>query len=861
MATISENTQADFDNAEAIVIDMLQTAHPGISLRRGSVLRELLVRPMAELYAADAKRLNESMAARSLLLMKEAGTASDDEINAILSNFSTSLYKGKTAAGTLMVQVEEESVYVVPDTAIFSTDDGREFKVSRTYTITPADVSGPEYIELKCSETGLYYFLLPVQAVSPGSMYNVDAGVRFSMNPEFNGLVAATSYEKFVGGLDAQTIGEAISELESAVSLRGMASRAAMVSTLLDRNAGNFGGVVLACSIAGYGDAEQLRDKSNVFGVSTGGKVDLFVRTYVDPPVVTLKKAADIAISRNAYILSFSNLEVPGFHGVKSVILADDVPGKSGVGTDDTVSSRSFRTEIGDSGLAAGYGDHSLSGDQKQYAFTAYRNFEVLVKPDSDLRYDEQTITEFSSLRFSDVTPSNMACTPDGKFLYYFFGSKKRRIYKYDSNGLVKTIDFPSSYGEYVYGMVVGNDGLIYCAIDFPNDAVTGIIYSTDDGDSFTLVDSDFNPKSIGESGSSVYGGNFCMCRSNDCEVIYLADTTNADDPDEIYRFRLRKCNGFGGSWSVVNNNLADILPDDANYFDIRGISTADGNTVYLLLSYRPRDSYSAQRSLFVSADGGVTWTRMSLRHFDASIFEPKELCASDGGSVYTLGNYDSSTKSTKLIRLDSSGNTLSEVDIDGQVNRFVLAGSSCFWFSIYTGYGKPFTIARHAANTQKDFLVSLYACPSVAEIQNYVDRPDVKSLRDDIIVRSAPFCLVQISAVVGVAKNKSHPDVTEMKKAVVDYVNSRSFVPRLTASEIVAVLSKFDILRVETMYSAPKGFKMQGRIIGADGSQVYLTGPDLDIDAVADSKNLVSRNTVCFTMGIEDIDIQFVEE
>lgn len=553
MATISENTQVDFDNAEAAVIDMLQTARPGISLRRGSVLRELLVRPLAELYAADAKRLEDSMASRSLKLMKESGNAPVDEVNAILANFSTTLYEGKNASGYLFVQMTDDSVYSISQDTVFRTTDGLEFNVAQPYVITSADVSGDGYLELKQTEDGVYYFLLPVTAAEVGSEYEIEAGVRLTADPVFEGLVAATSYSKFTGGLDAQTIESALDELESHISVRGLNSRISIQSTLLDKNAGNFAGIVLANSVVGYGDPEQIRDKNNVFGVATGGKIDVFVRTSTTPAIVTVEKTGVWDNVNKVYVVNISHNEMPGYYAVKSVIDADSEP---------------IQNTAGHNGM--------LSVDS------------------------------------------------------------------YDVDELFTVIDHDRALHE--------------------------------------LLDTAGNP----------------------CGSAYTA-----------YR---------------------DII----------------------------------------------------LR-----------------------------------VKRDNSDNS----------------------------------------EPEHNFSVSVYAYPAVAAVQDYVDRDDVRNLKDDVLVRAAPLCIVSVSASVSVPPGHAEPDLFEMRKAVAKYINSRSFVPRLTASEIVAVLNKFDISRVEMMFGAGHGFKMRGRLRDAAGKMMYFPGPDIDIDAHANPKALVTGKTVCFATNVEDIEIKILDD
>ena len=318
-------TQEKFDQAESLVISLLRSAVPNLDLRRGTVLRDLLVRPAASFYALEADRLAEAQATRSLQLMSEAGTEPTAEaVNAILSNFMVDQRVGSKATGLVRVLVSNNQTYTLSAGLTLTTLDGIAFGISTTYTAKPNPDSGDwRQLPVLAAEDGVnYYFNLPVQAVEPGVDGQVEAGTAFTLSTSFAGFVSATASAQFSGGADAETLDELIERLPAAISHRSLESRASIDAILRSADHGGFGDVLQAVSVVGYGDAAQLRDKHNAQGVAMGGKVDIYARSFNQPAYVTLEKRGTL-ISPNTYSIEISADDAPGFYAVRAVADAE----------------------------------------------------------------------------------------------------------------------------------------------------------------------------------------------------------------------------------------------------------------------------------------------------------------------------------------------------------------------------------------------------------------------------------------------------------------------------------------------------------------------------------------------------------
>jgi hypothetical protein len=324
--SLNNITQDAFDQAEAVAISLLRSAMPNVDLRRGTVLRDLLVRPAASFYALESDRSDYLQLLRSLELMAASpDDVTADDVNAILGNFSITQRVGTKAYGIAMIKVSYDRTYVVPTSLRFRTLEGYEYQPQQDYTISStADTTDTSNIQLQASNDGAsYYFLLPVIATTAGAIYQIDASTALDVVGALDGFIQGEAYGDFTGGTDPETINDVITRLPTAISHRSLESRTSIEAILRSPEHGNFDTVLEAVSVQGYGDAAQLRDKHNAFGVAMGGKVDLYVRTFFRPTTVILQKTGTL-VAPNTYQIDISATEAPGYYGVRAVTDSED---------------------------------------------------------------------------------------------------------------------------------------------------------------------------------------------------------------------------------------------------------------------------------------------------------------------------------------------------------------------------------------------------------------------------------------------------------------------------------------------------------------------------------------------------------
>jgi hypothetical protein len=321
--TLADVTQEQFDVAERIVIDLLRSAYPTLDQRRGTVIRDTLVRPDAALTALSQERVERLRRLISLSTMADDGTASVEDINRILANFNMQRQDGAASTGVVRVKVNAARTYTIPSGFTLSALTGLLYRTQGLTVVKTDATESLGEIQLFTGTDNSYYFLLPVTADSVGSEFNIPQGTAMEPLSQLYGFVSAIAYTNFSDGHDAESIASAISRIPAAISHRGLTNRTAIEAQLRDR----FNGTAIALeavSVLGYGDAGQLRDKHNVFGVAVGGRVDVYPRTFGLPVVRVLEKTGTRS-AQGIYTFDIDVSEAPGYYAIRTITDKDSV--------------------------------------------------------------------------------------------------------------------------------------------------------------------------------------------------------------------------------------------------------------------------------------------------------------------------------------------------------------------------------------------------------------------------------------------------------------------------------------------------------------------------------------------------------
>jgi hypothetical protein len=212
-------------------------------------------------------------------------------------------------------------------------------------------------------------------------------------------------------------------------------------------------------------------------------------------------------------------------------------------------------------------------------------------------------------------------------------------------------------------------------------------------------------------------------------------------------------------------------------------------------------------------------------------------------GGIQVLGSY-AYAESRSAVGVQNSFHDISPD------NLVVESAYSVWQNSTVVVSGVPDNHATHA------FRVELYSAPDLQAIQLYVDNPQVRNLEADYVVRCPLMCLVRLNA-TAYYPTGTVLDIQRITELIYQYVNSRSFVPRLSRSELAKIMMANGVSRLDMQ----NGLQLQGLVRKADGTTLVLQGDALDLTAQQDPRNLFTQNTCVFACEQNSIFIQGISE
>ena len=151
-----------------------------------------------------------------------------------------------------------------------------------------------------------------------------------------------------------------------------------------------------------------------------------------------------------------------------------------------------------------------------------------------------------------------------------------------------------------------------------------------------------------------------------------------------------------------------------------------------------------------------------------------------------------------------------------------------------------------------RKFKVTAYCLPQATELQEYVDRDDIRNVATDVVVRCPIICNVYVNANV-IYDPKKPIDEATAKTKIRSYINGLGFVGRITRSEIVQIIKNLGALSVEMRDTD----MLTGVLHDAKGVEHNLSGDALDVASILDGSAMLTPDTVVFCSEERNIQIK----
>lgn len=306
--------------ARDTVVALMDTRHPGKGWAAGGQLEGLVIEPLA---TGLGRLVDEAEGIRAANSLVDAAAADDiATVDRLLENYGAKRAEATPSSGNVVVVTTIPAVTSI-DVGAVLTSGSQQYVPAMSYRIYPEGTRSADPLHgievFTPRADGNYEFVIAVRSVNAGAATKVARNAVFTISGVIPGLVSINAASDFAGGTDADTTEDAVALAREGITpstFSGADSIKKMVST-------QFPGFTAA--VVGAGHACMRRDRDNLFGISTGGKTDIYVRSAAAPMVKTVRiEAVMYPNDRSAYLWKFTYIE-PGAYKVLGIRPADVV--------------------------------------------------------------------------------------------------------------------------------------------------------------------------------------------------------------------------------------------------------------------------------------------------------------------------------------------------------------------------------------------------------------------------------------------------------------------------------------------------------------------------------------------------------
>ncbi len=210
----------------------------------------------------------------------------------------------------------------------------------------------------------------------------------------------------------------------------------------------------------------------------------------------------------------------------------------------------------------------------------------------------------------------------------------------------------------------------------------------------------------------------------------------------------------------------------------------------------------------------------------------------------------DSGLNTGFAILSDTRGNDLTGLGFIPDIETVAEGAYTAFQTTTVTFEDTVSNVSGLVVGDTQDYAYDLLGMPDIAKLQALVASRDIRSYAADALVKSPVPCITDITFTVNKAEGDAAIDVDGIKSAVLNEVNSVSFIGRLDGSRIIEVISACiqDDISVTNL-------DLFGRILVPGGGVQYIRDAD-SLVVPDDPANMVTSNTVQFFTELSRISV-----
>lgn len=326
--------------AHGLILQIIEEKCPDLNAERG-VVGSLVTELHAILQAGsmDAiEKLQHSLCARDVAL--DPDSALPDAVDALVSNFGVQRRISTKACGNITVVLDRcNGINFGLNTKFVA--NGQFFFVSDTITVRPPDAAPRSSNDQQAHDMGNGKFSVRVPVVANKIHENTMLRRFDKLEPTIRpgGFITAYATDDFTGGNVPQSNAELISKIRV-----GMATPSFSGTDNIKALVRASGVDVADIAVIGARNPEMTRDRRDG-KVSSGGKLDIYIRTQKYPAAIGLNKVAELVSKTEnscTWEVELDINEAPGYYKVRDIRPTGSDPGQPGcVVMDD---NRTFHT-------------------------------------------------------------------------------------------------------------------------------------------------------------------------------------------------------------------------------------------------------------------------------------------------------------------------------------------------------------------------------------------------------------------------------------------------------------------------------------------------------------------------------------
>ena len=307
---------------------LAQEASPTADFKHG-VLSDLLCQTSAILDASIQENIDVLRRAQSPYeIVKDPTLADTDIVDSAFSSFNIVRNSGVAAVGNITIVVSKLATVTISAGSRWQAN-GKVFTADSVFvgrTSEDSIINEDTDKLLIPTGDGKYAFTISVTAASVGADGKLTKGTLLLPDQKPLNFVKAFATSDFTAGEDLESNAELYARLEEGLTPKIMSGRVAMVAALKDQ--ASFSRIV-SSSFIGYGDAEMLRDSRGIWPVSTGARIDWYIRTRQKCQLKSLTVTATLkektSDGKGIWQFLIDRDDAPGFYDIVQISPADNL--------------------------------------------------------------------------------------------------------------------------------------------------------------------------------------------------------------------------------------------------------------------------------------------------------------------------------------------------------------------------------------------------------------------------------------------------------------------------------------------------------------------------------------------------------